>query len=284
MLNINILIISLLLAVSDIGNASPIIKCKDKSGGVLFTQNSSDCSGSIKSTTRFTPAKPTLVSSKGKVNYRYPERSYVQEKGKWNIYVEKGMKYGDYDLYVSSLVKLKETLEYTFSVMPENPKKNLSGLKIFLLWGEASPLGGRKSSMSYIRTGEPDNYSHLDYRWERSLVIYSAENLMYLSKLWSRKAVFHEFSHAWHITNWPDKHPLIYSSWENAKRNRKYVGVKDIKGNVIKTAYAVRKNQLEYFAELSAMYFVGGNYYPFDKDGLRKYDPTGFEMVESLWN
>ena len=31
------------------------------------------------------------------------------------------------------------------------------------------------------------------------------------------------------------------------------------------------------------MYFVGSNYYPFDRDGLAQYDPVGERMVRTLW-
>jgi hypothetical protein len=83
--------------------------------------------------------------------------------------------------------------------------------------------------MSYIRKGEPKNYTYLDPRWGHSLIIYSAENLMYLNELWSRKAIFHELSHAWHIMNWPEKYPPIFDSWKNAKNSQKFVGVRDIR-------------------------------------------------------
>ncbi len=192
------------------------------------------------------------------------------------------MKTGNPVLYRSSVNKLEETLDYVFSMMPENPRRELSELNIYLLWGEASPNGGRKSGMSYIRKGEPKNYSHLDSKWENSLIVYSAENLMYLNELWSRKAIFHELSHAWHILKWPEKHPEIYGPWKGALDAKKYVRVEDVNGTVIASAYA-RKNQLEYFAELSAMYFVGGNYYPYDKTGLKTYDPIGYKMIETLW-
>jgi hypothetical protein len=39
-------------------------------------------------------------------------------------------------------------------------------------------------------------------------------------------------------------------------------------------AYAT-VNQLEYFAELSSMYFVGCNYQPSNRRELMLYDPTG---------
>jgi hypothetical protein len=31
------------------------------------------------------------------------------------------------------------------------------------------------------------------------------------------------------------------------------------------------------------MYFVGGNYAPFDRAGLSRYDKAGEQMVSSLW-
>ena len=49
-----------------------------------------------------------------------------------------------------------------------------------------------------------------------------------------------------------------------------------------KTAYAL-KNQMEYFADLSAMYFVGGNYFPYNAELLKEYDNQGLNMVKSLW-
>lgn len=261
--------------------AEDIIKCKDKAGKMVFTQNISDCLSYVEDFPGISKSKSN--PNKGNADYRLPVMAYISEKEKWNIYVEKNLKDGDIALYNSSLKKLNETLDFAFSVMPNNARVRLSNLKIFLLWGEASPRGGRKSGMSYIRKGEPDNHSHLDKRWEHSLIIYSAENFVYLNELWSRKAIFHELAHAWHIINWPERHPAIFDAWESAKASQRFLNVRDIEGRLIKSAYA-RKNQLEYFAELSAMYFAGGNYYPYDKAGLRQYDPAGYEMIEKLWN
>ena len=262
-------------------NSAGIIKCKNSAGNVVFTQNKLDCNGSVEhKEVRLSKRSPPL--DKTKINYRVPHRDYVREKGKWDIRVESVLLDGDRELYRTSLVKLNEILDDIFSVLPTRAGEELSSLTVFLMWGESSPNGGRKSGMSYIRKGEPDNYRYLDPSWEHSLVIYSAKNLMYLNDMWSRKAVVHELSHAWHITNWPEKHPAIYDSWVNAKKSNRYTDVQDTKGKIIKHAYA-RKNQLEYFAELSAIYFVGGNYYPYNRKGLEKYDPKGYKMVRELW-
>ena len=57
----------------------------------------------------------------------------------------------------------------------------------------------------------------------------------------------------------------------------------DYKNRLKSKAYAI-KNNLEYFAELSAMYFVGGDYYPYEREELTLYDPDGVKMVKKLWD
>ncbi len=220
--------------------------------------------------------------AKHKVNYRVPYREYIHEQGQWDVYVGSSLRTGNKGLYDSSLIKINKVLNDIFSILPANATEKLSGLKFFILRGENSSLGGRKNSMSYIRKGETNNYSYLDRRWEQALVIYSADNLKYLDELWSKKAMMHELAHAWHIANWPEKHSPIHAAWQNARDSGLFLNVQDVKGKTLKSAYA-RTNQSEYFAELSAIYFVGGNYYPYDRAQLKKYDPVGYKMVEDIW-
>lgn len=278
---LNITLFIVLCIFPFVSNSSAIITCEDENGYIVYTRNKSDCGkNEVSKSGKY--SENESASGKHKINYNSPQRGYIRAGGKWEIYIESSLLEGDEELYHSSLKKLNKVLDEVFTLLPPVASEKLSGLKFFLLWGEKSPSGGRKSGMSYIRKGEPKNYNYLDSRWEHALVIYSAENLIYLDELWSRKSVTHELAHAWHISNWPERYPLIYDAWRNAQVSHLYFGVKDTKGNEITDAYA-RKNQLEYFAELSAMYFVGGNYYPYDRIGLKEYDPTGYKMVEALW-
>ena len=262
-------------------NASGIIKCTDADGNVVFTKNKLNCNDAeeYKSVEL---SQQSSTFDKTTVSYRIPRREYARENSKWDIRVESYLLDGDPDLYQSSVTKLNDVLSEIFSILPKRAAQKLSNIRIFLMCGENSPLGGRKNGMSYIRKGEHTNYSYLDPIWEHSVVIYSAKNFKYLNRVWSRKAIMHELAHAWHITNWADNHPPIYNSWVNTKNSNRFQDVPDIKGKTIKNGYA-RKNHREYFAELSAIYFVGGNYYPYNKDGLKKYDPQGFRVVQGLW-
>ncbi|WP_077343072.1 hypothetical protein [Pseudocolwellia agarivorans] len=217
------------------------------------------------------------------VNFRVPSRDYINVKGDWNIFYEASLKRSNPQLAKESLLKLKSTLKSIEKKLPRNSLRKLKTLKIFLMFGENSPHGGKKSGMRFVRRGETNKRLHYDNKWEHSIVIYSAKNLMYLTDMWAKKALTHELAHAWHIMHWPDKYAQILNPWKNAKSKGLYKNVKDYKNRIKPNAYAI-KNNLEYFAELSAMYFVGGDYYPYEKIELAKYDPMGVAMVKRLWS
>lgn len=260
-----------------------VLRCVDDNGRTTFTDNHALCRESeIASVVTDVGVRNSTVD-KGKVNYRIPKRQYEALGSNYKIFIERDLVEGDSKLAEQATEKLETTLKEIFAVLPEVPANKLSQLTFYVMWGESSPKGGRKSGMSYIRPGEPNNYAYLDTRWENVIVIYSAKNLMYLDSLWSKKALMHELAHAWHLNNWPEDYEPIVNAYRKAKDLGLYRDVKDNKGKIIKEAYAI-KNHLEYFAELSAMYFVGGNYYPLNKLNLRMYDMSGFQMLESGWS
>jgi hypothetical protein len=65
-------------------------------------------------------------------------------------------------------------------------------------------------------------------------------------------------------------------------KRRLYHDVKDDKGKTLEKGYAAT-NQLEYFAELSCMYFAGCNYHPLNRTELKVYDPAGYAVIEKMW-
>ncbi len=263
------------LLVSVLPAISAIIQCKDESGQLIYTDKAFNCA-------KNTPPAVIVANKKQQINYRFPARNYSQLPGEWHIWYESNMSILDQELFVSASEKLLTALHRIADQLPKPAVKRLKALKFYLMWGERSPQGGEKSGMRFVRTGEPSRYPHYDPSWEHAIIIYSATNLMYLSDLWTQKALTHEMAHAWHISNWPEKHPAIIKPWQQAKAQGLYRQIKDNKGQTIGQAYALT-NQLEYFAELSAIYFVGGNYHPFDRTGLSAYDPQGLDMVEKIW-
>jgi hypothetical protein len=226
-------------------------------------------------------AAPT--EGKAAVSFKQPHRDYTRMAGEFEIYCESALVEGDRTLAERAAKKLSSSLQDVIGAVPAHARGELRSLRYYLMWGDRSPLGGLKSGMRYVRRGEAERSATHDPRWQHAVIVYSAENLMYLDGLWSKKALLHELAHAWHVTRWPERHPPIHQAWQNAVDRGLYRDVVDHKGRKIASAYA-ETNSLEYFAEMSAAYFVGINYFPFDRRGLKAHDPQGHALVESLWS
>ena len=99
----------------------------------------------------------------------------------------------------------------------------------------------------------------------------------------AQKALLHEFAHAYQLEQWPEHQPDIQSAWEHARDSGRSRTVRDVEtGKTVDSAY-VLVNQLEYFAELSCMYFAKCNYQPTNREELKAHDPVGHAMIRKLW-
>lgn len=292
LLIIKILVMLSIFNAGVISVNAQVISCTDYSGKTIFTDNESLCNtsqnGQQDSDIKVVGLSDINVPyncgkkavNKHKVDYCSPKRSYYQVGNSWHIYVEKILVDTDKANADKAINKLEQSLNKIMTLLPRHVVAELKKLDVYLMKGEKS--GVDEGGMSYIRPGEARNYHYLDPRWQHAIVVYSAKTLMYLDDLWTKKALMHELAHAWHISNWPQKYAPIYQPFLQAKNKGLYLNIDDYKGRKIQTAYAI-KNQLEYFAELSAMYFVGGNYYPYNAATLKEYDLAGYQMVEALW-
>lgn len=217
------------------------------------------------------------------VNFDAPQRTLRACPGAATVFYE--MEPGDDKARLSAQAcgKFIDALGQVTQQLPANARPFFEGVRFFLMLGEKSALGGHRSGMRFVRRGEPREANGYDPRWANGIVVYSTTNLMFLSELWTRKAILHEMAHAWHIGHWPEKHPPILSAWQQAMERGLYREVQDVNGKLIPKAYATT-NQLEYFAELSAAWFVGIDHFPYDRAGLQRYDPVGAAMVEAMWS
>ena len=218
-----------------------------------------------------------------RIDFGQPQRSYQRCPGQVGVFYELEPGEEKAALGARACGKFAEHQAHVLQQLPASARPFFNGINVFLMLGETSALGGHRSGMRFVRQGEPNAANGYDPRWANGIVVYSTSNLMFLSELWTRKAVLHEMAHAWHIGHWPERHPPILSAWRQAMDRQLYRDVRDLNGKVVPRAYATA-NQLEYFAELSAAYFVGINYFPFDRAGLQRYDPAGAAMVEAVWS
>ncbi|MBS0210030.1 MAG: hypothetical protein JSS27_13860 [Planctomycetes bacterium] len=229
-------------------------------------------------------AQPAGGTPQPKVNFREPPRQYKQfQQGGWTIHVEQELIDGDQATAQRAMQRLTQRLADVLQILPRDSHADLRKLPIFLLYGSKARGGGLDSGANYHQKNAPDFHPNLDSRWRSCLVIHSAANYVELSDFWSVKVLVHELSHAHQLEHWPEKQSDILAAWEHAMQQNLYHNVPNDKGAVLPAAYAAT-NQLEYFAEISCMYFVGCNYQPFTRAELKTYDPQGYALVEKMWN
>lgn len=97
---------------------------------------------------------------------------------------------------------------------------------------------------------------------------------------------FHELAHAYHDQVLGFAMPDIRRAFETAQENGSYAAVQRWRGpNIAMTvekSYAM-SNHKEYFAEGSEAYFGRNDYFPFEREELKRHDPRLFELLGRLW-
>ena len=231
----------------------------------------------------FDDIKKYMEDPSSRVDFNHPPRDYVERKAlQWPLLVEKELTEKDPELAVRAEKKLIAQLQRMLDLFPKAAHPVFKNLKLFLMGGKSMKRGGYDSGGEYHQKTSPDFYKYLDPRMASSVVIYSAENYDWLSDFWSLKVILHEFSHAYQLEQWPEDKPEIVKAWEHAKEQGLYKKAARHDSVILEEPY-VMTNALEYFAELSCMYFCGCDYAPYNRNELRPYDPTGYEMIEQLW-
>lgn len=269
----NILVIALVLIASAFAHAE-VFSCK-VDGRVVFTDDRKNCGSKASS------VELNLKEDK-RVNYRYPERKYEDRSGAYSIFVESPENRKDKQKLDRAVDRLNKTLDLIFNKIPISSHSYLKDTDFYIMIGPKSKLGGEKNGLRYFPKSGDSKLLIGDRRWSHSIVIYNVENFLWLPDLWVKKSVMHELAHAWHYEDWSANYRLLRDAWMSSRQNSLYLAQEDVKGKILKPAYA-SKNEKEYFSELSAIYFVGGNYYPFNRSDLKIYDPTGCSMVERVW-
>jgi hypothetical protein len=75
--------------------------------------------------------------------------------------------------------------------------------------------------------------------------------------------------------------PTLLSVYRTSVDSGKYNLVDYTLGGKQK-AYATT-NQMEFFAELTEAWFGKNDYYPYTKEHLQTFDPSGYELMNKIW-
>lgn len=93
--------------------------------------------------------------------------------------------------------------------------------------------------------------------------------------------VLHELAHSYqdlHLSAMQDK---ITAAYKSALASGKYESVPYIRGG--KQRACAMNDDYEYFAELTEAYFGKNDYYPFNRQDLKEFDPSGYQIMQDAW-
>lgn len=94
--------------------------------------------------------------------------------------------------------------------------------------------------------------------------------------------VLHELAHAYHHRVLTHDQADIKTAFERAAKSGSYDAVPLRVNGKKRKAYAMT-NQMEYFAETSEAFFGINDFYPFDREDLKKHDPQMHDVLKKVW-
>jgi hypothetical protein len=176
------------------------------------------------------------------------------------------------------LEALERELIIVESVVPADKVKGLKAVPIWVEWDEriamANGRGGRALAVFY--GGHQSNLLGGDKNPLKSnaVTILSLKSLAeeHQPKTDSGRCVtLHELAHAYHHHVFGDG-PLVVTAYKQAMERKLY-----------DPGLYAATNDHEYFAELTCAYLEKLDYFPRNRDELKKHDPKGYELMEKVW-
>jgi hypothetical protein len=171
---------------------------------------------------------------------------------------------------------LEEKLLELNGFMQQGQLKFLKSVPIWMEW-EILPQG----AMWYHKSGEWLIENGYSGKKERSVEINNIRNFLAWQQLNQPYMVLHELAHAYHHQVLSSNKDIL-DAYQQASKSKIYESVAFNMGGK-RRAYALNSAD-EYFAELTEAYFGQNDYYPFEREQLQKFDPTGYETMKKYWD
>lgn len=196
------------------------------------------------------------------------------------------------EVYASSaaqdaIAHLKEDLTEINGLIPESALKVMKKNPIWLEKDLTDGAAWYHANQAWLEEQSRTDSRYMTAKWHCvelcnyvHYVSWSDQNQPYM--------VLHELCHLYHDQGLPGgfENPEIKAAYNHAKssgmyKNTPYRLDKNTKYN-IDVAYAMN-DQMEYFSEICEAYWGENDYYPFNYDDLKEYDPQGFAVMEKVW-
>jgi hypothetical protein len=97
--------------------------------------------------------------------------------------------------------------------------------------------------------------------------------------------VLHELAHAYHDRILGNDNADVKAAYKRVKKSGKYdhVDRRDADGQISQDRAYALSNAQEYFAESTEAFFGQNDFFPFNRDELKKHDPETCELLSKLW-
>jgi dipeptidyl-peptidase-4 len=93
--------------------------------------------------------------------------------------------------------------------------------------------------------------------------------------------LLHELAHAYHDLVLSNSYRQIWVAFEGARLSGRYNGVRHSSGRW-ERSYAIVDHH-EFFAVLTEAYFATSDFFPFTRDDLKEFDPSGYKAISDAW-
>lgn len=269
-----IVLVTIMLSGLSFSAAAQVYSCKDKNGVTRYTDKKSTCHA---------PAAVDVKFDKDtRVNFRHPQRNYIKHTSRFTIFTEYSESKLDHAAFNEATKKLETALQNVFRLLPASSHSFLITVDYYILIGPTSPLGGESAIYRYIKAPSGKVVNLFDARWQNTVVLYNVYDFNKMTDKSRTRLMLHELTHAWHWHKYQTAFSVSKESWLASRSQGLYQSQRHRNGGIVTPGYATT-NHREYFAELTTMYFWEANYFPFNRNDLKGYDPKGYEMVERLW-
>lgn len=192
----------------------------------------------------------------------------------WQVNVEQSLVKNNDPRVYTALKILSRKLQEVKTLLPQHKVSQLINIPIWL-----SRNSGRDAEFYffeqriYRNDKNPDMLDGIEFH---------NINVFIKAIPYNPMLVLHELAHAYHKLNFDRIDKTIMRAYKHAEQEKLYRDVMYLKVGKKKKAYAL-KNSFEYFAELTETYFGRNDFYPFTRSELQRYDPVGYQMIETVW-
>ncbi|MDD0854315.1 hypothetical protein HBN50_14480 [Halobacteriovorax sp. GB3] len=203
----------------------------------------------------------------------------------WDVFIEEPIK-RDKKLFSDIKRQFEKDLKKITLNIPNKALTFLKSVKIWVSSEKKYPFRSKELGVFVFHRSRNWLSEHgLNPDMAGGIHMINPDKVLYHHKVfeWGPMTLLHELSHAYHWVHLGDENILIKKAFESSVKHNLYREVPSrSKPTRLVKAYA-SSNMREYFAELTEAYFGNNDYYPKTKRELRKYDSTGFKMIEAVW-